>query len=59
MKPFLRTIQLFVVFFILFYAGIRAWIVYAPTAAARVPASGIVVMSVILSLAVTLLWVGS
>lgn len=59
MKPFLRTIQLFVVFFTLFYGGIHAWIVYAPEVALRVPASGIVVMSVILSLAVTLLWIGS
>jgi len=59
MKPFLRTIQLFVVFFTLFYGGIRAWMVYGPAVALRVPDSGIVVMSVILSLAVTLLWIGS
>lgn len=59
MKPFLRTIQLFVLFFTLFYSGIRAWIVYTPTAALRVPDSGIVVMSVILSLALTLFWIGS
>lgn len=59
MKPFLRSLQLFVLFFVLFYEGMRFWAVYAPATAMKVPVSGVVVMSVILSLAVTLLWIGS
>lgn len=59
MKPFLRTLQLFVVFFVVIYEGIRFWTIYAPATAMKVPVSGVVVMSVILSLAVTLLWIGS
>ena len=59
MKLFLRTLQLFAGFFILFYLGFAMWGAYAPATVAKVHASGIALMAAMLSLAVTLFFAGT
>jgi hypothetical protein len=59
MKLFLRTLQLFAGFFLLFYVGFAIWGAYAPGTVAKLPASGMALMAVILSLAVTLFFAGT
>lgn len=59
MRLFLRTLQLFAGFFILFYVGFALWGAYAPGTVARVSGSGIALMAAILSLAVTLFFAGT
>jgi hypothetical protein len=59
MKLFLRTLQLFTGFFVLFYVGFVFWGAYAPARVGKVPTSGIALMAAILSLAITLFFAGT